>query len=596
MSPTSTQKDTVQSFYGDTFLTFFFLVFSVGVIALYVYAPSIFIRLFGIYPDTQWGILIMTAALIVAIAGPMILSIRIFLSAKQGRSIIFRLQETRDRYARVLEGSGAGTWERDARKKTVYVSTHWKTLFGYTDDTAPRTEDEWFAIIVDEDRLSAKETYHHAVETNMHTYKSSYRIRTGTGAIRYVTDEATIERNAGRDEIIISGSTRDVTAIHEAEALLKKRTAELRAANDRIREEMLNTRKFALAVSAAGDGIVITDSEGTLVYANDAWYTLTGMPNITDTPTKIFSPFEEHSPAEEMRAMRMAFRSGSSYTSDALRGIRAGNDMYDIELSLVPVTDENKTVFYSAIVIDATKRKAIDKAKTEFVSVASHQLKTPLAAVKWYVEMLVSETAEAPDKPIYMYAKEIENANKRMIELVDSLLDISRIDLGTMVWDPALISLSSVVSQVLSELRPLSDKKHLSISTQDDTKNKELHFDQKQLSIIFQNILSNAIRYTPEGGHIEIVLRPEGDNLFFSVKDNGCGIPIAQQSRIFGKMFRADNAKDIDPSGNGLGLYTVKQIIERVGGSIRFESEVGTGTTFYGILPTHPEMIPVTNL
>jgi len=118
-----------------------------------------------------------------------------------------------------------------------------------------------------------------------------------------------------------------------------------------------------------------------------------------------------------------------------------------------------------------------------------------------------------------------------------------------------------------------------------EEKNPQTLTDQNQLRIVFQNVISNAVKYTPTGGKIECSIKREGDNFLFSVKDSGIGIPEAQQKRIFEKLFRADNAFSHQPDGNGLGLYAAKATIENLGGKIWFESEEGRGTTFFVTVP-----------
>jgi PAS domain S-box-containing protein len=592
MTHTSDVAEHISSVSTIRVFSMLFISFVAGVtLCAYIFFPDTYIRIYTKVFDLSFGTGFITLLFFFAVGVPLILNIYLYVSGRTSRAVIMRLKETRDRYARALEGSGSGTWERDAKTGNIYVSARWDALFKYGDDRVPRTEDMWIETIFPEDRTATRNTYHHAIESDMRFYRSSYRMLTGTGAVRYVIDEGIVDRHTNPGHVIVYGSTRDVTPMHDAEELLKKRTEELRAANDRVHKEMLNTRKFALAVAAAGDAIVITTADGSILYGNAAWYTLTGTrKGDAGEPITIFDPFEEHSPPEEVRAMRMAFCSGGRYATDSLRGMRHEHESYDVELSLFPVEDVGKVVLYSAILIDATQRKAIDKAKTEFVSVASHQLKTPLAAIKWYVEMLVSEASTISSSHISLYVKEIDHANTRMIELVDSLLNVSRLDLGTMQWDPEFLRISNIMKEFIRELRPSLENKHISIHTLFSEDEPDIFFDKKQLSIVCQNILSNAIKYTGQGGNIEITVKPEGDHIFFTVKDNGCGIPMEQQSRIFSKMFRADNAKILDTTGSGLGLYIVKQIIDRTGGSIRFESTEGTGTTFYGILPTHPEM------
>jgi two-component system sensor histidine kinase VicK len=228
-----------------------------------------------------------------------------------------------------------------------------------------------------------------------------------------------------------------------------------------------------------------------------------------------------------------------------------------------------------------TTDQEIDKAKNEFVTLASHQLRTPPTAVKWYTESLLSHPANLDEKQ-KKYLHEIYRSNKRMIYLVNSLLNISRIELGTFVVDTSLTDMRDGIRVILEELVPMIKEKNLSIYKHFDEPLPLISIDPRLMIIILQNLISNAIKYTPFGGSITIglTISPEKD-MVFSVSDTGCGIPADQQKKIFTKLFRADNANDYDPDGSGLGLYITKSIIDQTGGKIWFESTEGSGTAFH---------------
>ncbi len=562
------------------------LLGTVALCIIVVNIPEVSTKILPFIPTSLFTTLVSILGIVISIG--IVFSFRsIQKKSRANTQVIERLQETRDRYAEALEGSGLGTWERTFPDGTVYMSEHWCSLFGYTEADAPKTNTALIALAHEDDRPIIEQMLRHSVDGGMHFYKAEYRLRTGAGDWRYVIDEGAVEHDSmDRTKVRITGSTRDITALHDAEEILKHRTNELREANTRIQEEILNTRKFAQAVAASGDAIVITDTEGYIVYANDAWRVLTGISPETAIGTHLLSPFEEKSSATVIRAIRYAIKTSERYTTDELSGTHPNKTNYDAELSLFPVIEQGKATVHTAIIIDVTTRKAVDKAKTEFVSLASHQLRTPLSAIRWYAEMLLSDMSMPLEKDQHTYVQEIYDANKRMIELVDALLNVSRLDLGTMQWIAQEQNITEIVTTAIKELEPLSTRKHIEIATSFAPDIKPIMFDHGQLHIIFQNLLSNAVKYTQEGGFVEVVVHMEGtDRIFFSVKDNGYGIPVEQQANIFNKMFRADNAKAVDASGTGLGLYIIKNIIEHAGGSIRFESALAKGTTFYGILP-----------
>lgn len=229
---------------------------------------------------------------------------------------------------------------------------------------------------------------------------------------------------------------------------------------------------------------------------------------------------------------------------------------------------------------------AVDKAKTEFVSLASHQLRTPLSAINWYTEMLLAGDAGKITDDQRGFLDQIAQSNKRMVALVSSLLNVSRIDLGTFAVDPVPTNFTQVADSVLSELAPQIGEKKLIINKNYDPQLPLIPADPKLLRIILQNLLSNAVKYTAEGS-ITLTIKQlvKEQRVLMSVADTGFGIPAEAQAKIFSKLYRADNARARDADGNGLGLYIVKSIVEQSDGKVWFVSKENQGTTFYVTLP-----------
>lgn len=232
---------------------------------------------------------------------------------------------------------------------------------------------------------------------------------------------------------------------------------------------------------------------------------------------------------------------------------------------------------------DVTHEREVDRAKTEFVSLASHQLRTPLSAISWYAEMLLAGDAGKLTDKQQPFVAQIYESNTRMIDLVSSLLNVSRIDLGTLASSPVELDIVGVADSVLAELAPQISG-HEQVIKKEFPKTLSYLADPKLIRILIQNLLTNAVKYTPEKGTITVTLAL--DTAFrLIVADTGFGIPKDQQDKIFTKLFRADNAKEQVTDGTGLGLYLVKSVVEKHGGKIWFTSEEGKGSTFTIELP-----------
>jgi len=183
------------------------------------------------------------------------------------------------------------------------------------------------------------------------------------------------------------------------------------------------------------------------------------------------------------------------------------------------------------------------------------------------------------------YLEEIYNGNQRMVDLVNALLNVSRIELGTFSIEPEKVKLVDICNSVLEELKQKIGDKKLKVNRKYDKNIPIMRLDSKLVRIIFQNFISNAVKYTPEKGKINISIEKKEKNILIKISDTGYGIPKEQQSKIFSKLFRADNVREKETDGTGLGLYIVKSVVEQSGGETWFKSVEDKGTTFYATIP-----------
>jgi len=237
---------------------------------------------------------------------------------------------------------------------------------------------------------------------------------------------------------------------------------------------------------------------------------------------------------------------------------------------------------------DITHEVEIDRAKTEFVSLASHQLKTPLTAISWLTEALLSGDKGPLNDEQRKYIENIHATDRSMMEMVNDLLNVSRIELGTLQLRPEDIDVVAFAQSVIDEQKQTADAKYIAIKYEHEESLPHMRVDRNLIRMVFQNLLSNAIKYTPAGGNASVTIaRGSGmsDTVYVTVADTGIGIPKDEQDKVFQKMHRAKNAQTSVPDGTGLGLYVVKTIVERVKGTITFDSVEGKGTTFHVTLP-----------
>jgi len=351
-------------------------------------------------------------------------------------------------------------------------------------------------------------------------------------------------------------------------------------------ELTVDLQKFQLAVENASDHIIITNTDGNILYANKAAEIITGYSKKEMLGRKSGDLWGGKMDKAFYQKMWKTIKEEKKVFVGELTNKRKGGEKYEVQLRISPVLDEKgNEIFFVGIERDITREKQIDKAKTEFVSLASHQLRTPLTSINWYAEMLLSGDAGKLNDDQKQFVNEIHVGNQRMVDLVNALLNVSRIDLGTFAIEPALTNIVEIAKSVLAELKPQIQKKQIKVEEKYDKDMPLIKIDPKLTRIIFQNLLSNAVKYTPVKEKISLNVTKTKKDLLIEVADNGYGIPKSQQSKIFTKLFRADNVQKKDVEGTGLGLYIVKSIIEKSGGKIWFESEENNGTTFFVTVP-----------
>jgi len=266
--------------------------------------------------------------------------------------------------------------------------------------------------------------------------------------------------------------------------------------------------------------------------------------------------------------------------------VRKDETRFPIAITATSVILDGKLIGAIEVFRDITRENEVDRAKSEFVSLASHQLRTPLATVNWYTEMLLAGDAGKVTSDQKKYLEKIYTGNKRMVELVNAFLNVSRIELGTFTIEPKLTDVIELVQSVVDEQKFQIDEKKITLFMVFEKNIPLIQVDQKLLRMVVQNLLSNAGQYTPEGGRIEVSLGLDDKrNVLLKISDTGYGIPKNQQDKIFTKLFRADNVREKDTEGTGLGLYIVKSIMEHSGGRVWFESAQDKGTTFFASLP-----------
>jgi len=265
----------------------------------------------------------------------------------------------------------------------------------------------------------------------------------------------------------------------------------------------------------------------------------------------------------------------------AIRNTLSIQEIRDINATLKQRIDNATRELRSSNV----KLRDLDKAKDEFVGMASHQLRTPLTSVKGYISMVLEGDAGEITATQRQFLDEAFASSERMVHLIEDFLNVSRIQTGKFIVDKRAVDLSKVIEQEIEGLQPSAESRNLKFAYNPPKDFPKLNVDEGKIRQVIMNFADNALYYSHEDTSIAISLSVKGGDAVFTVKDSGIGVPTEEQDHLFSKFYRASNAKKQRPDGTGVGLYLAKEVIDAHGGKVIFESVEGKGSTFGFSLP-----------
>jgi len=325
------------------------------------------------------------------------------------------------------------------------------------------------------------------------------------------------------------------------------------------------------------EGVVLTDPTGRILLANDAF-------------RRIFNaqlPVEGRRPLETARvpALQEAIESALEADEPVTREIALGGAQDKvIQASLASIRESGETVGAVAVFHDVSELKRLERVRREFVANVSHELRTPLTAIKGYAETLRDGGLRDPETAAE-FVRVIHRHAERLRALIEDLLDLAAVEQGEARIDLAPVALRDVATQAEAVARPAAAGKRHTLTLDVPGDLPRVLADRDRLGQVLINLLDNAVKFTPEGGRIEVSARPSSGRVVVSVKDNGVGIPPEDIGRIFERFYRVGRSRDRREGGTGLGLAIAKHLTQAMGGTIEVESRPGSGTTFRVSLP-----------
>jgi PAS domain S-box-containing protein len=359
-----------------------------------------------------------------------------------------------------------------------------------------------------------------------------------------------------------------------------------------VRREQVEATKNAAIVESIGDGVMVTDQSGEIVQFNTAAERVLAMTRrdvIGRRITELSGLYGASGGERWLETLQDWMDDPASHKpGDVLQEQLKLDNSRVVSVVLSPVSMGDQFLGTVSIFRDITRETEVDRMKSEFVATVSHELRTPMTSIKGYADLLLMGGAGAISDPQQRFLTIIKTNADRLSELVNDLLDISRIDRGTIKLSFQLLDVTETVNTTLSHLtgRIANDRKAMEVKAEIEPNLPLVSADFDKLVQIMNNLADNAFNYTYEGGLVTLRAYQEGTWVVMSVSDTGVGIPPENQERVFERFFRDEsNQLVMETSGTGLGLAIVQDYVKMHNGQIDFESVVGEGTTFYVRLP-----------
>jgi len=361
---------------------------------------------------------------------------------------------------------------------------------------------------------------------------------------------------------------------------LQKEAEYLRKERERsLRDISTEKSKIMTIINAMGDGVLVCDQDGSMVLANPAASRLLQVPEnaflgqpVSDSklPSELCSTIQE--------SLKIREKTYSSISQEL--NVAASKEIY-LRAHTAPVRNDLGQVMGTVTVLqDISHLKELDKTKSEFIAMVAHELRAPIATVEQQLTAILNKTVgELTEKQEQLLSRAKERT-RGLLALIKDLLDLSKIEAGKMVQYKEPLALHEVIQKVVDFMRIEAERKQIHLRFTPEPHTPLVCADRGSMEEVFTNLVSNAIKYTPEQGRISVTLSGEGDYVKVAVSDTGIGIQREDLPQVFDKFFRVKSPETRQIIGTGLGLYIVKRIVDAHLGSIAVESEAGKGTTF----------------
>lgn len=381
-------------------------------------------------------------------------------------------------------------------------------------------------------------------------------------------------------ELLATGFNQMTRTLAQQKSKLEIRNCEL---EERTRDIEYEKNKILLVTENMKGGALLLDSNGEVIFVNEKLYKLLGMKQADVPYTSMLDAVYKYFEDTDIKDFFKKCNEGKTFTVPEIEG---RGRIFEISFINLDAEDEKRQGGQFVLMYDITDIKSLERSKSKLVAVASHQLRTPLTAMRGNVEMLIDKSFGPLNPEQLEMLSEINVSTTRLISMVNEMLDITKIEKGDLNLVFEQVNVKEVIDSIYSDLSEYAEQRGVTLSVE-LPEDLSIYVDKSRARQVLQNLIDNAIKYSKNPGMLYISSSVSGNFAQIIVKDNGAGIPKNEQSRIFSRFYRASNTVNSQSSGSGLGLFIVRSIVGKLGGDIWFESEENIGTTFFVTFPVN---------
>ncbi len=449
----------------------------------------------------------------------------------------------------------------------VYINQYLSDALGFKKDEI--VGKNFLDFIVKEHKNSAQES----LEKNENIHEVNFQKKDGSFLLTEVHSQKTNYKQKEANLLIV----RDITTRKKIEEVFH-----------------LQEERFHSVTENTPDIIARFDREYRYVYINDAGEKAFGIPKkdffwktdkdlgIAGERTEVFK--------EAIDFVFQKKEKRTFYNESLINGERK----YFYTILVPEFFKDGEVNSVLSITRDITEIREIDEIKTEFISITSHQLRSPLSIINWCIISLLKGDGEDSKEESREYLERIEEATRKLIKITDVFLNTTMLDLEMFVFNFREIDIVTNAKEIIREFEQVAKKKQINLNISLDDF-PLIKFDSRVLKIVLRGLLSNAIEYSSKGGNVEFILKKnENKEILLEVGDDGCGVPLEDQKKIFTKFYRSEIARNMRAYGTGLDLYLIKSVLDKIGGSIEMQSpnnKFDKGSAFFVKLPICNEKI-----